>query len=42
VFYELVIAIVKKDGPDVNGQESGLIAPHGICTLWVPDDTKTH
>ena len=28
--------IVKSDGPDVNGEESGTIAPHGICTLWVP------
>ena len=29
-------AIVKNDGPDVNGEESGTIAPHGECTLWVP------
>ena len=29
-------AIVKNNGPDVNGEESGTIAPHGICTLWVP------
>ncbi len=27
-------AIVKKDGPDVDGKESGIIAPYGICTLW--------
>ena len=24
-------AIVKNDGPDVNGKESGTIAPYGIC-----------
>lgn len=35
-------AIVRKDGPDVNGEESGIIAPHGICTLWLPDEVKTH
>lgn len=33
-------AIVTKDGPDVNGDESGVIAPHGICTLWAPDEAK--
>jgi hypothetical protein len=32
-------AIVRKDGPDVNGEESGIIAPHGLCTLWMPDET---
>jgi hypothetical protein len=35
-------AIVKKDGPDVNGKESGIIAPDGICTLWMPDESKTY
>ncbi|TLX85556.1 MAG: hypothetical protein E6L04_04995 [Thaumarchaeota archaeon] len=35
-------AIVRKDGPDVNGEESGIIAPHGLCTLWIPDETKTN
>ena len=34
-------AIVKKDGPDVDGKESGIIAPYGICTLWYPDENKT-
>jgi hypothetical protein len=33
-------AIVAKDGPDVNDDESGVIAPHGICTLWAPDEAK--
>jgi hypothetical protein len=35
-------AIVRQDGPDVNGEQSGRIAPHGICTLWAPDKSKTH
>jgi hypothetical protein len=29
-------AIVGDSGPDVNGQSSGNIAPHGSCDLWVP------
>lgn len=29
-------AIVKSDGIDVNGEQSGVIAPHGVCTLWYP------
>lgn len=35
-------AIVKKDGPDVDGKESGIIAPYGVCTLWFPDENKTY
>ncbi|HEU4467872.1 MAG TPA: hypothetical protein VFR61_02400 [Nitrososphaeraceae archaeon] len=35
-------AIVRQQGPDVNGKESGTIAPHGICTLWTPDEKKAH
>lgn len=27
-------AIVDDIGPDVDGKQSGLIAPHGVCTLW--------
>jgi hypothetical protein len=27
-------AIVEDAGPDVDGQQSGIIAPHGVCTLW--------
>src|ERR671922_2580023 len=29
-------AIVEDTGPDVYGKESGIIAPHGLCTLWDP------
>jgi hypothetical protein len=35
-------AIVTKDGPDVDGKESGIIVPHGLCTLWGPDEEKTN
>jgi hypothetical protein len=31
-------AIVTNTGPDVDGIESGTIVPHGICTLWLPND----
>ena len=31
-------AIVEDSGPDVNGQKSGIIAPHGTCTLWGPNE----
>lgn len=33
-------AIVRNDGPDVNGEESGKIAPHGVCTLWYPLESQ--
>lgn len=35
-------AIVRRDGPDVNDKESGIIAPYGICTLWYPDEDKAN
>jgi hypothetical protein len=35
-------AIVRKQGPDVQGKESDMIAPYGVCTLWFPDETKTY
>jgi hypothetical protein len=31
-------AIVENGGPDVNGRESGMIAPHGLCTVWAPNE----
>src|SRR5919204_3387466 len=31
-------AIVEDSGPDVNGKESGIIAPYGVCTLWDPNE----
>lgn len=35
-------AIVRTDGPDVNDQVSGIIAPNGICTLWYPDEDEAY
>jgi hypothetical protein len=34
-------AIVEDTGPDVDGKESGIIAPHGLCTLWDPNEGET-
>jgi hypothetical protein len=28
-------AIVEDSGPDINGKESGIIAPYGSCDRWV-------
>jgi len=33
-------AIVEDAGPDVNNKESGIIASHGLCTLWVPNEAE--
>lgn len=34
-------AIVRSSGPDVRGEESGIIAPHGVCTLWEANEQET-
>jgi hypothetical protein len=34
-------AIVENAGPDVYGKESGVIAHHGVCTLWDPNEEET-
>lgn len=34
-------AIVKNSGPDVRDLKSGTIAPHGVCTLWHPNEMET-
>jgi hypothetical protein len=31
-------AIVKSSGPDIDGEDSGTIAPYGVCTLWMPNE----
>jgi hypothetical protein len=31
-------AIVTDGGPDVEGRQSGMIAPHGSCDLWHPNE----
>jgi len=33
-------AIVEDSGPDVNEKESGIIAPHGTCWLWTPNEKE--
>jgi hypothetical protein len=35
-------AIVEDSGHDVNGKESGVISPYGVCTLWDPNEKETH
>ena len=34
-------AIVEDTGPDVYNNESGIVAPHGLCTLWDPNEDET-
>ena len=34
-------AIVEDTGLDVNARESGVIEPHGLCTLWDPNEGET-
>lgn len=34
-------AIVEDSGPDVKEQESGIIGPFGVCTLWHPNEWET-
>jgi len=34
-------AIVEDTGPDIYGEESGIISPHGLCTLWDPNEEET-
>jgi hypothetical protein len=33
-------AIVTDEVEDVNGHTSGVIAPHGICALWEPNEEE--
>jgi hypothetical protein len=35
-------AIVTDEGQDINGNVSGMIAPHGICSLWTPNEKEVH
>lgn len=34
-------AIVSDRGPNIRGEESGMIAPYGVCTLWEPNEQET-
>jgi hypothetical protein len=33
-------AIVEDSGQDINGKESNMIAPYGVCTLWDPNEEE--
>ena len=33
-------AIVNDEGQDVNGNVSNVIVPHGICSLWTPNEKE--
>ena len=35
-------AIVTDEGMDILGSSSGVIAPHGICSIWVPNNQEIH
>jgi hypothetical protein len=31
-------AIISSEGQDFEGNSSGIIAPHGICSVWEPNE----
>jgi hypothetical protein len=35
-------AIVTDEGMDTMGRCSGVIAPHGLCSLWLPNQKEIH
>jgi hypothetical protein len=35
-------AIVADEGMDILGHSSGVIAPHGLCSLWMPNEKEIH
>ena len=35
-------AIVTDEGMDTLGRSSGVIAPHGLCSLWMPNKNEIH
>lgn len=35
-------AIVTDEGLDTMGRSSGVIAPHGLCSLWMPNEKEIH
>jgi non-canonical (house-cleaning) NTP pyrophosphatase len=35
-------AIVTDEGMDILGRSSGVIAPHGLCSLWMPNEEEIH
>ena len=35
-------AVVTDEGMDILGRSSGVIAPHGLCSLWMPNEEEIH
>ena len=35
-------AIVTDEGMDILGRSSGIIAPHGLCSIWIPNEKEIH
>ena len=35
-------ALVTDEGMDILGRSSGVIAPHGLCSLWMPNEKEIH
>jgi hypothetical protein len=35
-------AIVTDEGVDILGRSSGIIAPHGLCSMWIPNEKEIH
>ena len=35
-------AVVTDEGMDILGRSSGVIAPHGLCSLWMPNEKEIH
>jgi hypothetical protein len=35
-------AIVTDEGMDIMGRSSGVIAPHGLCSIWMPNKKEIH
>ena len=34
--------MVTDEGRDILGHSSGVIAPHGLCSLWMPNKKEMH
>ena len=35
-------AVVTDEGMDILGRSSGVIAPHGLCSIWMPNEGEIH
>ncbi|MDQ3869428.1 MAG: hypothetical protein M3250_07705 [Thermoproteota archaeon] len=35
-------AIVTDEGIDILGHSSNVIAPHGLCSIWMPNEKEIH